>query len=101
MIRQSELFVLAEGKREADDSRVDEKTACYRHGGSRDADLTSVGEDDGESCRICMSILKKTSYIAWESHTNTHDDEEAGDEAAKFNDSIAASIHEVIGRLGA
>ena len=47
MIGISELFVLAEGKREADDGRVDEETACYRHGGSRDADLTGVGEDDG------------------------------------------------------
>lgn len=47
MIGISELFVLAEGKREADDGRVYEETACYRHGGSRDADLTGVGEDDG------------------------------------------------------
>lgn len=47
MTSKSELFVLAEGEREADDGRVDEETACYRHGGSGDADLSRVGEDDG------------------------------------------------------
>ena len=52
MIGISELFVLAEGKREADDGRVYEETACYRHGGSRDADHAGVSKDDGESCKL-------------------------------------------------
>jgi hypothetical protein len=43
------LFVLTEGKREADDGRVDEQTPSYRHGSSRKRNLTSVCKDNGES----------------------------------------------------
>ena len=98
-----EFLLLSEEHSEADDGAVNEQTADDAHDHCLNADLLSVCQDYGKSCKPSVSTrcprFRCASSGAMSKHTHSHDHEESSQEPPQFHNAAASRVHKVIVRL--